>query len=102
MSIYLRLSADPDDVQMLESREQPANVASWKPIGPIDPLTGLIFLTELSVGAGIEGIGEDAFIYQGTAANISISLSVKTIGARTFAGCSRLSSITLPDVISIG
>jgi hypothetical protein len=57
-----------------------------------DPL----MLTSISLPAGLEYIGKNAFAYQSKLTSVTIPDSVTEIGEGAFMGCSALASVTLP------
>ena len=60
-------------------------------------------LGRVTIGSGVTSIGANAFQGTGTAVEtqyISMGNNVTTIGANAFQGCSKLTEITLPDVLT--
>ena len=60
-------------------------------------------LGSVTIGNGVTSIGANAFQGTGTAVEtqyISMGNNVTTIGANAFQGCSKLTEITLPDVLT--
>ena len=60
-------------------------------------------LGRVTIGNGVTSIGANAFQGTGTAVEtqyISMGNNVTTIGANAFQGCSKLTEITLPDVLT--
>ncbi|MBQ4277517.1 MAG: leucine-rich repeat protein, partial [Bacteroidaceae bacterium] len=67
---------------------------------------GATKLASVTIGSGVTSIGANAFENTGTDESvtnqtISMGSSVTTIGTYAFQGCSKLTEITLPDVLTV-
>ncbi|MCD8207007.1 MAG: leucine-rich repeat domain-containing protein, partial [Bacteroidales bacterium] len=78
------------DCQQLKSIDIPSGVTELE-----YTFYNCSLLSDVSIGGGVEQIGESTFYYCSSLESLDLSKSVRTIGIRAFWGCSSLQSLSL-------